>query len=198
MSEKKESIFPLTDKNLIEKTKNGDNSAFEELVKKYEQKIYNLALRLTSNPEEVGDILQETFLKAYRSLNSFKGEANFSTWLYRIAMNIALMRKRKEKGKIFESLDRILPTAEGELHKEIPDWSTNPEAEIENKEVRNILTDALASLPDDYRAVLVLRDIQNLSNKEVSEILKLSIPTVKSRLHRARLFLRNEVSKYFH
>lgn len=198
MSEKKESIFPLTDKNLIEKTKNGDNSAFEELVKKYEQKIYNLALRLTSNPEEVGDILQETFLKAYRSLNSFKGEANFSTWLYRIAMNIALMRKRKEKGKIFESLDRILPTAEGELHKEIPDWSTNPEAEIENKEVRNILTNALASLPDDYRAVLVLRDIQNLSNKEVSEILKLSIPTVKSRLHRARLFLRNEVSKYFH
>lgn len=197
MSEKKESIFPLTDKNLIEKTKNGDNSAFEELVKKYEQKIYNLALRLTSNPEEAGDILQETFLKAYRSLNSFKGEANFSTWLYRIAMNIALMRKRKEKGKIFESLDRILPTAEGELHKEIPDWSTNPEAEIENKEVRNILTNALASLPDDYRAVLVLRDIQNLSNKEVSEILKLSIPTVKSRLHRARLFLRNEVSKYF-
>lgn len=194
----KDTSLILTDKNLIEKTKNGDNSAFEELVKKYEQKIYNLALRLTSNPEEAGDILQETFLKAYRSLNSFKGEANFSTWLYRIAMNIALMRKRKEKGKVFESLDRILPTAEGELHKEIPDWSTNPEAEIENKEVRNILTNALASLPDDYRAVLVLRDIQNLSNKEVSEILKLSIPTVKSRLHRARLFLREKVSKYFH
>lgn len=193
----KDTSLILTDKNLIEKTKNGDNSAFEELVKKYEQKIYNLALRLTSNPEEAGDILQETFLKAYRSLNSFKGEANFSTWLYRIAMNIALMRKRKEKGKIFESLDRILPTTEGELHKEIPDWSTNPEAEIENKEVRNILTNALASLPDDYRAVLVLRDIQNLSNKEVSEILKLSIPAVKSRLHRARLFLREEVSKYF-
>lgn len=197
MSEKKESIFPLTDKNLIEKTKNGDNSAFEELVKKYEHKIYNLALRLTGNPEEAGDILQETFLKAYRSLNSFKGEANFSTWLYRIAMNIALMRKRKEKGKVFESIDAPQFTAEGEITKEIPDWSTNPEAEIENKEVRNILTNALASLPDDYRAVLVLRDIQNLSNKEVSEILKLSIPTVKSRLHRARLFLRNEVSKYF-
>jgi len=198
MSEKKESISPLTDEVLIEKTKGGDNSAFEELVKKYEKKIYNLALRLTGNPDEAGDVFQETFLKAYHSLNRFKGEANFSTWLYRIALNIFLMKKRKEKGKVFESIDMPLFTAEGEMTKEIPDWSTNPEAEIENKELKNILTKALASLPEEYRAVLILRDIQRLSNKEVSEILKLSIPAVKSRLHRARLFLRNEVSKYFH
>jgi len=198
MSEKKESISPLTDEVLIEKTKGGDNSAFEELVKKYEKKIYNLALRLTGNPDEAGDVFQETFLKAYHSLNRFKGEANFSTWLYRIALNIFLMKKRKEKGKVFESIDMPLFTAKGEMTKEIPDWSTNPEAEIENKELKNILTKALASLPEEYRAVLILRDIQRLSNKEVSEILKLSIPAVKSRLHRARLFLRNEVSKYFH
>ncbi len=197
MSEQKKSVLSVADQVLIEKAKNGDNSAFEKLVKKYEQKIYNLALRLTGNPDESGDLLQETFIKAYRSLKSFRGEANFSTWLYRIALNIVLMKKRKEKGKVFESIDAPQFTAKGEITKEIPDWSNNPEAEIENKEVKDILNRALASLPEEYRAVLILRDIQRLSNKEVSEILKISIPAVKSRLHRARLFLRNEVSKYF-
>lgn len=198
MSEKRQSSSTITDEVLIEKAKTGDNSAFEELVKKYEKKIYNLAFRLTGNPDEAGDVLQETFLKTYHSLNRFKKEANFSTWLYRIALNIVLMKKRKEKGKVFESIDTPLFTPEGEMIKEIPDWSNNPEAEIENKEVKNILNNALASLPEEYRAVLILRDIQRLSNKEVSEILKISIPAVKSRLHRARLFLRSEVSKYFH
>ncbi|HCJ66418.1 MAG TPA: RNA polymerase subunit sigma-24, partial [Elusimicrobia bacterium] len=152
MSEKQESVVPVTDEVLIKRAKNGDNSAFEELMKKYEQKIYNLALRLTGNPDEAGDVLQETFLKAYHSLNKFKGEANFSTWLYRIALNIVLMKKRKEKGKVFESIDVPQFTAEGEMAKEIPDWSNNPEAEIENKEVKNILNNALASLPEEYRA----------------------------------------------
>jgi len=197
MSEKEQTASTISDEILIEKAKKGDNSAFEELVKRYEKKIYNLAFRLTGKSEDASDILQETFLKAYHSLNDFRGEANFSTWLYRIAMNIALMRKRKEKGKIFEPMERPLFTPERELYTEIPDWSTNPEAEVHNKEIRNVLSKALSSLPDDYRAVLVLRDIQGLSNEEVSEILKLSVPAVKSRLHRARLFLRGQVSKYF-
>ena len=197
MSEKRESIISVSDEILIEKVKSSDNSAFEKLVKKYEKKIYNLAFRLTGKSEDASDILQETFLKAYHSLGDFRGEANFSTWLYRIALNIALMKKRKEKGKIFEPIESKLFTPEGELTKEIPDWSNNPEAEIENKELRKILTETLSSLPDDYRTVLILRDIQGLSNKEVSEILKISIPAVKSRLHRARLFLRDRISKYF-
>ncbi|MCK5533996.1 sigma-70 family RNA polymerase sigma factor [bacterium] len=183
---------------LIKKSQAGDLLAFEELVKRYEKKIYNLACRIMGNQEEASDILQETFLQAFRKLASFRGEADFSTWLYRIAVNLCFMKKRKgKKMKVF-SLDAPILTDTGDLKKEIPDnWSKNPLASLENKELKEYLNKAINQLSPEYKTVFILRDVDKLSNTQVAKILKLSLSAVKSRVHRARSFLRHKISSYF-
>lgn len=135
----------------------------------------------------------------FRKLLTFKGESNFSTWLYRIAVNTCLMKKRKRKQMKVVSMDTPLITRkEDELKRELPeDWSKSPSATLSNKELREKLNRAISKLPEDYKTTFILRDINNLSTEETARILKLSPPAVKSRLHRARLFLREELSKYF-
>jgi RNA polymerase sigma-70 factor (ECF subfamily) len=189
----------VSDEILVKKSQEGDYLSFEELVKRYEKKIYNLAYRIMGNKEDASDVLQETFLQAFRKLSSFKSKAKFSTWLYRIAVNICLMRKRKEKRTETVSLDLpILTEKEEEIKREVrDDWSTSPLATLENKEVKETLSKAIDLLPEEYRTVFLLRGLNGLSNQEVAKVLGISLSAVKSRLHRARLFLRDRLSRYF-
>lgn len=188
----------ISDEVLVKKSKEGNFLAFEKLIKRYEKKIYNLAYRIMGDQEEASDILQETFLKAFRKISSFKGEANFSTWLYRIAVNLCFMKKRKGKRMKIVSLDMPVLTNEGEVKREITDnWSKNPLTTLENRELKKFLDEAINLLPMEYRMVFLLREVEGLSNDEVAKILKLSLSAVKSRLHRARLFLREKLSCYF-
>lgn len=191
--------MPVADEILVKKVQTGDYAAFEELVQRHEKKIYNLTYRIMGNREDASDILQETFLQAFRKLDTFRGESGFSTWIYRIAVNLCLMKKRKDKGIKVVSLDTpVLYQREKELRNFIPDdWSENPLATLENTELKKKLTEAINELPLDYRTVFLLRDTQGLSNEEAAEALKISLPAVKSRLHRARLFLRNRLAQYF-
>lgn len=189
-----------SDEILVKKSKKGDYASFEELIKRYEQKIYNLAYRFMGNRTDAKDILQETFLQAFRKLSTFKGRSGFSTWIYRIAVNLCLMRKRREKIIRTVSLDApILTSKHDEIRRQFPeDWSRSPAATLDNKELKDKLDKAIEKLPEEYRAAFILTDMNGLSNYEAAGILKISVPAVKSRLHRARLFLRDEISEYFH
>lgn len=183
--------------NLIQQAQKGDARAFEKLVKNHEQKIYNLLLRMTSNPTETADLFQETFLSAWKNIQRFRSDSNFSTWLYRIAINAVLMKRRKKRLATVP-MDAPLKTEELELKREFAeDWSKSPHATLENKELREKMDRAIERLPEKYKAVLVLSDIQGLSHKEIRKVLGISLPSVKTRLHRARFFLRNELSHYF-
>jgi RNA polymerase sigma-70 factor (ECF subfamily) len=185
-----------SDEALVAMSKEGDQPAFAELVNRYESKIYSLAHKMMGNREDAADVLQEAFLDAYKSLSHFKEKAKFSTWLYRIATNVCLMKLRKRKEALI-SLDEPLLTEEGEYLREIPDWSTNPEAVVLNKELKQMMDEAIKALPPVYKSAFVLRNLEGLSNAETSKVLGESLATVKSRLHRARIFLRERLSQYF-
>ena len=184
-----------TDEQLVEMAQNGDKLAFEQLVVRYEGKIYNLIVHLVGNRTIAKDILQETFISVYRSLNNFKGKSKFSTWLYKIAVNYCLMHRRKKKMTV--SLDDYLKTDKGEKPKQIADWADSPAASTENSELKDKLNSAIDELDDEYKSVLILSDVEGFSNKEINKVLGLSVPAIKSRLHRARLFLREKLEKYF-
>ena len=189
----------VSDEILVKKSQKGDYPSFAELVKRYEKKIYNLAYRIMGNREDASDVLQETFLQVFKKLAGFKGKAKFSTWLYRITVNMCLMRKRKRKKREIVSLDvPILTKKEDEIKRELrDDWSESPLATLENKEVKKTLSEAIDLLPEEYKTVFLLRGLNGMSNEEIAEVLKISLPAVKSRLHRARLFLRDSLSQYF-
>lgn len=185
-----------TDQELVTLAKGSDFVAFEELVSRHGGRVYSYLYRLLGNREDAEDLLQQTFLSAFENLSRFREEASFRTWITRIATNFALMKFRKE-GKIHEvSLDNPQHFNEDgvPLPQEIADWSVNPAETLERKELVEILERAIASLPQIYRAVFLLRDVEGLSNKAVSEMMDLTISAVKSRLMRARLFLRKQIS----
>lgn len=183
-----------TDVELVADVQGGDQAAYRFLVERYYRKIYNLALRLVRNPEDAEDVLQETFVSAYKALPNFKGQSAFGTWIYRIATNFGLMKLRGKK-PVFVSLDE--PRDNDMPNIELTDFSANPLEEVLDSELREKMEQAVAALPDDMRTVFLLRDVEGLSNAEVAEILDLSVPAVKSRLHRTRLQLREQLSRYF-
>lgn len=184
------------DGNLVDKAKAGELKAFEALMNRYEKKVYGIAYRMTGNRQDAEEVLQETFLSVYKSLNRFKGKSSFSTWLYRIAVNAALMKLRKKRVQTV-SLDEPLTSDDGNhLRREVVDWST-PEELVERKRLMEVVHKAIDSLPDTYRVIVLLRDGEGLSNSEIARILKMSVPAVKSRLHRARMHLRSKLSEYF-
>ncbi len=189
----------LTDQILVEKIKTGDYQAFESLVNRYESKVYRLAIRMLRNPEDAEDALQETFLQVYRGLKSFEGRSTFSTWLFRLATNVCLMkiRHRATEPAKFLPLEDYLPRHEAGEHPQMIDWSDRPEEALLSKESREKMMGALEKLPPDYRAVFILRDMEGFSNAETGEALGISVAAVKSRLHRARLTLRGLLSSYF-
>jgi RNA polymerase sigma-70 factor (ECF subfamily) len=191
------------DSTLVALAKNGNISAFEKLIKRYEDSIFSLAYRILQDKEKAYDVLQETALSAFKNLKKFKGKSAFSTWLYKIALNYALMHKRKQKSlekkmtfiptenesKIYESIDT-------EELSNIQTVEDNPIKTLEEQELINILNDSLNKLPEKYRTVFILKELEGKSIEEVAKILNLSPAAIKTRLHRSRLFLRELMGKY--
>ena len=173
-----------------------DSRAFDRLYRDHVDLIYRYAYRLCGETEAAKDLVQETFLNAYRGLKDFRGDAQLSTWLYTIASRACMRMRRKRKGEPERelSLDDFVPTSEGEFRLQIPVDGMTPEEALENKELREALDQAINKLPPKYRMALVLRDMEGMSAKEVGTIMGLNERAVKSRLHRARLFVRRELS----
>jgi RNA polymerase sigma-70 factor (ECF subfamily) len=182
---------------LVAQAKAGDQNAFSELVRRYERKIYRLAKNITRNDEDAEDVLQDAFLKAFTHLDSFKGDSKFYTWIVRIAVNEALMRLRKRRSDRSVPLDEPVEVGEETVQREIAVWEDNPEQHYSQEEWRRILDEAVESLKPDFRTVFVLRDIEELSTEETAETLGISVPAVKSRLLRARLALRERLTRQF-
>ncbi|NLB88242.1 MAG: sigma-70 family RNA polymerase sigma factor [Syntrophomonadaceae bacterium] len=182
------------EEQLVKKSLQGDTEAFEELVFQYQNKIYALAYRYMGNEEDAYDMTQEAFLKAYRSLRTFKGDSSFGTWLYRVATNVCLDELRRRKRRITTlSLDEPLATDEGEVEKEIPDTSPTADIIYEQKEFSKYIQNTLDQMKAEHKTVIILRDVMELSYEEIAEILNCSLGTVKSRLSRARNALRKKL-----
>lgn len=190
-----------TDDELIAEIRQGKAEALETLVSRYETRVYNLSYKMLGNKQDAEDVLQDTFLNVVRSLDSFKSRSSFSTWLYRVATNAALtklrQRSRRDKSES-EFLDEVYSIKDA-AHAEsrLVDWSDRPAQQLLDDEAKRVMEEAIEELPEIYRVVFVLRDVQGLPATEVADVLDLSVPAVKSRLHRARLFLRNRLSDYF-
>lgn len=182
---------------VLAQARTGDAQAFSNLIQRYEGKIFRLAQHITQNREDAEDVLQETFLKAYEHLDQFQGNSKFYTWIVRIAVNQALMKLRKRKSDRSVSLDEGVDTGEDIVAREIAAWDENPEQRYSREELNVILDSAVQSLAPSYRAVFLLRDVEELSTDETAEALDLSIPAVKSRLLRARLQLRDKLTQFF-
>jgi RNA polymerase sigma-70 factor (ECF subfamily) len=185
------------DLDLVHATQDGDVSAFEQLVERYDRKLLRIAERVTHNREDSQDAVQEAFLKAFQYLGDFREDSQFSTWLIRITVNQALMKLRKRRTTKEVSLDEDFQKYEGMLPREVADWAPNPEELYRASELREILIKALEELRPILRTVFVLRDIEGLSIDLTAEVLDLTPAAVKARGWRARLQLRELLNKYF-
>jgi RNA polymerase sigma-70 factor (ECF subfamily) len=188
---------PDEDLALVESSASGDMAAFEELVRRYDRKLLRIAQQMTRNLEDAQEVVQETFLKAYQGLSRFQRKSKFSTWLIRIAMNESLMKLRKRR-RYAQELPLEYEDQDGEiLPSDVADWSPNPEQLYGRSELQDILRNALEELRPALRVVFVLRDVEGLSIAETAAALDLHPSAVKARLLRARLQLRETLSKYF-
>jgi len=186
----------LNDAELVERTKAGDNRGFDELVRRYRDRVYRLSSKILRHEDDAAEALQDAFLSAYRGLAKFKSESTFSTWLYRIATNASLMklRRRRDSHVSYEQSQGGDSDAEPLA---IPDASTQPLEELLDSEAREVLGREVDLLPANEKEVFVLRDIMEQSNADVAQELGLTVAAVKSRLHRARLHLRDRMNRYF-
>jgi len=177
---------------LIKRVRNGEREAFYELVHPYERMIYATAISVVKNAADAEEVAQDAVLKAFSGLANFRGESKFSTWLLQITYNEARMKLKKARPHLYESIDDQQQSEDGDFWpKDFADWRPIPSELLEQNEMRQAVQDAINSLIPVYREVLVLRDLQHLSIKETSTILGISEPNVKTRLHRARLQLRD-------
>jgi len=187
------------DQALLEGLRRGDPQAMEQLVETYADRVYRLTIRITGSREDAEEATQDALWTAGRKIDTFKGESAFGSWLYRIAANAAYMKLRRRKAKAREiAIEDVLPALDdGGLHFEpMDDWSPRVDDQALNGELREMLDTAIAELPPDYRTALVLHDVEGLSNPDVAEALGISLPAVKSRVHRSRLYLRKRLSDY--
>ena len=189
-----------TDEELVSRARTKDYAAFEELVERYEDKIFRLAFRFVRNETEAKEIVQDTFLLVWRKLDTFKGDSQFGSWLYRVATNTALMRLRAQRRHPEISTEE-LPVDYLDNYGQLPaageNWAKRPDDELQSDELRGRIQKAVDELPEIYRTVFLIRDVEGLSTEETAEVLEISIPTVKTRLHRARLALRDAITRYF-
>lgn len=181
------------EQTLIARIRNGETSLFATLVKPYERRVYMTALALLRNQADAEDVAQEAILKAFTHLNQFRGESRFSTWLIQITVNEARMRQRKQHAELFEPIADTPGQGEEGAYtpRDFADWREIPSEALERSELRTLLTKALASLAQKYREVFLLRDVQRLSIEETARMLSISVASVKTRLLRARLMLRD-------
>jgi len=194
--------LPVTeqDDTLVERVRAGDKAAFEVLMHRYEDRVFRLAVGMMKNREDALDAVQDAFLNVYRKIDTFRGESAFSTWLYKISLNSVYMklrsRSRHEQSESLEVLESILDPAKTRILMPPSGWSARADNELLRKELSLKLREAVEALPEEYRAIFTLREVEELSNQEVADILGLSLAATKTRLHRARLFLRQRLSKY--
>lgn len=184
-----------SDQELVKRTMQGDGQAFDELVVNYQNKVYALAYRYMGNEDDAYDVAQETFIKAYRSLRSFKGESSFGTWIYRITTNVCLDEIRRRKRRVVPlSLDEPLATLDGdEVEREIPDSSLSADRVYEQKEFNQYIQKLLDEMKPEHKTAIILRDVMELSYEEIAAVLNCSIGTVKSRINRARGILQKKL-----
>lgn len=197
MSETSPRAIEPTESALVTAAKAGDYDAFEQLVNRYERKIYRLGLNITGNAEDAEDVLQETFLKAFENLPKFREDSRFYTWIVRIGVNQALMKLRKRRTDKSVSFDDPIEENGEIIPRDFADWKPDPEELLGRTETRERLEKAIQDLPPSFRTVFTLRDVDGLSTEETAEVLGLTISAVKARLFRARLRLREELSKVF-
>lgn len=188
------------DSHLLERAQAGEVAAFEALVERHQDRVYALALRMLNSEADAAEVTQESFLAAYRNLKEFRGDAQFGSWVHRIAANFALMRlrKRRTSAETPESALEAEPAfnERGSLLDSVADWR-DAEEDMLDAELRTAIQSAAASLPDDYRQVFVLRDLEGLSYEEIAELVGDTVPAVRSRLHRARLALRTAIDHFY-
>lgn len=180
-------------KLLVKQSQQGNTRAFEHLITMYQDKVYSLSYQLTGNRADAEDLAQNVFIKAYRSLPTFRNEANFGTWLYRITVNLSINEKRKKKPDVY--LDNPVQTQEGEMPRMVASDTESPEEAYEKKEFRDMIQEALGELSTEHRAVLVLREMQDYSYDEIAVMLDCSLGTIKSRINRARQTLKKEITR---
>jgi RNA polymerase sigma-70 factor (ECF subfamily) len=194
----------LTDQEIIKRAQKGDERAFTEIVRRYETLVYSFAFKVCRDGDKASETWQDTFVNVYRKLHQFDGRSKFSTWLYSVVVNSCRMKRRQRKlDQASISIDAPeLPhddassDHDGHTVQTVPSWKETPLDNVMDKELRSLLDSAIQKLPYDYRVVFVLRDVEGLSAEETSKILKLSVPAVKSRLRRARVFLREQLNSY--
>lgn len=178
---------------LIQRCKQGDLSAFDEIVRLYEKQVYNFAYRMTGNYDDASDISMEAFVKAYQAIDSFRGDANFSTWIFRIVTNLYLDRRKRSKAHLNVPLDEYIELEESSVARQIEDPSPGPLDQLEALERHKTLESAINELPEYQRIMVLLFHTQNQSYEEIAEIVGLPIGTVKSRLNRARIALKEKL-----
>jgi RNA polymerase sigma-70 factor (ECF subfamily) len=182
---------------LVSAAKAGNAAAFEELVNRYERKIFRLGMNITQNREDAEDAMQEAFLKSYQHLDRFQGDSRFYTWLVRIAVNESLMKLRKRRPNQVSLDEPLMGDGDDSVFREIEDWGPSPEKKFAQTELNEILNTVIGELEPIFRVVFLLRDVEGISTEETAEIVGISVAAVKSRLLRARLKLRLKLNKYF-
>lgn len=189
----------IKDSDLIRTINDGRQDLFYELVKRYEKTLYNFGLRMCDNPSDAEDMVQDTFLNVFKYLEGFRYETKFKNWLYRVATSACLKKKRRSKFAPERelSLDEFLPADESAVSVELPRWASLPLDQVLDEELGGVIRQALLDLPEKYRLVVVLRDVEGFSTQEAADILELTPTNVKVRLHRARLFLREALKSYY-
>jgi len=187
------------DFDLIQAINSGEVDKFQDLVKRYEAKLYNFSLRMCRDPSDAEDMIQDTFLNVFRYLKNFRYETKFKNWLYKVAASTCFKKRRKSKFAPDKelSLEEFLPNDEAEKPDHVPEWALMPLDKLLNEELAGVINETIITLPKKYRMVILLRDIEGFSTTETAQILNLSPSNVKVRLHRARLYLREKLKGYF-
>jgi RNA polymerase sigma-70 factor (ECF subfamily) len=187
------------DAGLVEALRRDEGEAVEQLVERYADRVYRLAVRITGSREDAEEVAQDALWTAARKIHTFKGDSAFGSWLYRVAANAAYMKIRARRSRQREiGLEEVMPALDsGGLHFEpMDDWSLRVDEQALQNELRRVLERAIDELPADYRTALVLHDVEGMSNPDIAEALEISLPAVKSRVHRARLFVRKQLGEY--
>lgn len=183
----------VSDDLLVRKSQNGDLEAFEILVSRYERQVYTIAYRFMGNHEDASDLAQEAFIKAFKTISSFRGDASFKTWLYHITANVCRDELRKRQRRPTVSLDEPVDLGDSTLNRQTADWSYCPERVYEVKEEQEFIQSLINSLPGEYRLVLIMRELLDFTYEEIAAHLDCSLGTVKSRLNRGRKYLRERI-----
>jgi RNA polymerase sigma-70 factor (ECF subfamily) len=194
-------INPTETRKLVARCKKGERGAFDDLMRRYEKKVYNFAFRLCGNYDEANDVASETFVRVFNALGNFRGDSSFITWLFRITTNVYLDEKKRQRARPAQSLEEIIELEETTVRRQIEDPSPTPSEQVEHHERVDMLQNAINSLPDYQRMMIVMYHTENRSYEEIAEMLDLPIGTVKSRLNRARLSLREKLEplrEHFH